>query len=460
MYILEDKVLNTTDTLIGQLVLQAVFIFVNAVFTCAEVAVISMNDAKLEKLADEKNNKAIKLQRLTAKPNGFLSTMQIIAELTGFLGSAFAAYNFADLLGAWFASMGGDRYFTANTLNVIAIVIITVVLSYLTLMLGVLVPKRIAMKNYERMALSFAGLLSLVTAVLSPFVWFLTVSTNAILRLVGIDPNELNDEVTEEEIRMMVDAGSEKGTIDSDEKEFIQNVFEFDDTDVGEICTHRKEVELLWLEDDMTVWNDTISNSRRSKFPVCKENADDVVGILDVKDYYRLADKTRTNVMKHCVEEPQFVLETTKADVMFEKMKKSRNYFAVVLDEYGGMCGILTLNDLVQQIMGELLGEDEEDCGEDITRLDDNSWRILGETPIKDVCEELDVSIPDDEYDTFGGFIFGCLGSIPEDGSRFEIEANGMRINVNDVKNHCVVNANVCLVADDEEPDKDKDKDE
>jgi putative hemolysin len=321
-------------------------------------------------------------------------------------------------------------------------------------MLGVLVPKRIAMKNYERMALSFAGLLSLVTAVLSPFVWFLTVSTNAILRLIGIDPNELNDEVTEEEIRMMVDAGSEKGTIDSDEKEFIQNVFEFDDTDVGEICTHRKEVETLWLEDDMTVWNDTINNSRRSKFPVCKENADDVVGILDVKDYYRLTDKTRANVMKHCVEEPQFVLETTKADVMFEKMKKSRNYFAVVLDEYGGMCGIITLNDLVQQIMGELLGEDEEDDGEDITRLDENSWRILGETPIKDVCEELDVTIPDDEYDTFGGFIFGCLGSIPEDGSRFEIEANSMRINVNDVKNHCVVSANVCLVVEDEEAEK------
>ena len=198
------------------------------------------------------------------------------------------------------------------------------------------------------------------------------------------------------------------------EKEFIQNVFEFDDTDVGEICTHRKEVEILWDEDDMTEWENTINNSRHSKYPICKDNADNVIGILDVKDYFRTKDKSRENVMKTCVEEPQFVLETTKADVMFEKMKKSRNYFAVVLDEYGGMCGIVTLNDLVQQIMGELVDEDEENHYEDIERMDDLTWRILGEASIKDVCEELGVSISDDEYDTFGGFIFGCLGSIPD----------------------------------------------
>ena len=439
-----------TDTLIWQLVLQLVLIAVNAVFACAEVAVISMNDAKLAKLSAEKNKSALKLTALTEQPSRFLSTIQVAITLSGFLASAFAADNFSEILVQWFASMGAEKYLSLKALDSISVVLITLVLSYITLVFGELVPKRVAMKNCEKVALSLAGILSLVAALFAPLVWLLTVSTNGILRLMGIDPNAEEEEVTEEEIRMMVDAGTEKGTIDSDEKEFIQNVFEFDDTDVGEICTHRKDVEMLWMEDDMTVWSETINNSRHSKFPVCRENADDVIGVLDAKDYFRLSDKSRQNVMMHCVEEPQFVLETTKADIMFEKMKKSRNYIAVVLDEYGGMCGIVTLNDLVQQIMGELVGEDEEDPGVDIEKISDNKWKIMGDTAIKDVCQELNVSIPDDEYDTFGGFIFGCLGSIPDDGSRFGIEANGMKINVDDVKDHCVVHAFVSLLENEE----------
>lgn len=439
-----------TDTLIWQLVLQVVLIGANAIFACAEIAVISMNDAKLDKLAAEKNKDAVRLQKLTKQPSKFLSTIQVAITMSGFLGSAFAADNFSEYLVGVFAGFGWDKYVSLKALDVISVILITIVLSYITLIFGELVPKRVAMKKCEKTALGLAGLLSFVSKLFAPLVWLLTVSTNGILRLMGIDPNEEEDEVTEEEIRMMVDAGTEKGTIDSDEKEFIQNVFEFDDTDVGEICTHRKDVEILWLEDGMEIWSETINKSRHTKFPICKENTDDIIGVLDVKDYFRISDKSRQNVMKKCVEEPQFVLETTKADVMFEKMKKSRNYFAVVLDEYGGMCGIVTLNDLVQQIMGEFLNEGEEDLGQEIEKLDENTWKIMGETSIKDVCEELQVSIPDDEYDTFGGFIFGCLGSIPDDGSYFEIEANGMKISVDDVKDHCVVNAFVSLISHEE----------
>jgi putative hemolysin len=438
------------DTVVGQFILQAALILVCAVFVCAEAAVISINDAKLDKLAAEKNKKAIKLKKLTEHPTKFLSTIQVVITVSGFLAASFAADNFAGYLVAWFEKAGMDNYVSAKAVNIISIVIITVVLSCAMIIFGELVPRKLAAKKCEKLALRFAGLLSFVSAVFSPIVWFLTVATNCILKLFGIDPNEDDDEVTEEEIRMMVDAGTEKGTIDSDEKEFIQNVFEFDDTDVGEICTHRKDVEILWLEDDMKVWTETINDSRHTKFPVCRESADDVVGVLDVKSYFRMADKSRQNVMDKCVEEPQFVLETMKADVMFEKMKNSRNYFAVVLDEYGGMCGIVTLNDLVQQIMGEFLNEGEEDLGQDIEKLDDVTWKVMGEASIKDVCEELQVSIPDDEYDTFGGFVFGCLGSIPDDGSRFEIEANGMKITVEDVKDHCVVQARVSLVSTEE----------
>lgn len=438
------------NTLIWQIFMQIVLIAANAVFACAEIAVVSMNDTKIEKMAAEKNKKAMKLQWLTSQPSRFLSTIQIAITLSGFLGSAFAADNFADYFIALAQNIGLDAYVSVAVIRKVSVVIITLILSYVTLIFGELVPKRVAMKKTETIALGLAGLLTFVAKLFAPIVWLLTASTSGVLRLIGIDPNEEDDEVTEEEIRMMVDAGSEKGTIDYDEKEFIQNVFEFDDTDVGEICTHRKEVEILWDEDDMTEWENTINNSRHSKYPICKDNADNVIGILDVKDYFRTKDKSRENVMKTCVEEPQFVLETTKADVMFEKMKKSRNYFAVVLDEYGGMCGIVTLNDLVQQIMGELVDEDEENHYEDIERMDDLTWRILGEASIKDVCEELGVSISDDEYDTFGGFIFGCLGSIPDDGSKFEIEANGMRISVTDVQDHCVVAAFVTLLPNEE----------
>lgn len=434
-----------TNTLIWQLVLQAVLIAANAVFACAEIAVISMNDAKLDKLAAEKNKNAVKLQKLTDQPSRFLSTIQVAITLSGFLGSAFAADNFSEYLVTIFAANGLDKYVSLKALDTISVILITLLLSYLTLIFGELVPKRVAMKKCEKTALSLAGILNFVAVLFAPLVWLLTASTNLILRLIGIDPNEEDDEVTEEEIRMMVDAGSEKGTIDSDEKEFIQNVFEFDDTDVGEICTHRKDVEVLWLEDGMETWAETINNSRHTKFPVCNDSADDVVGILDVKSYFRLNDKSRENVMSKCVEEPQFVLETTKADVMFEKMKNSRNYIAVVLDEYGGMCGIVTLIDIVQQIMGDFLNEGEEDMGLEIEKVSDTEWKIMGEASIKDVCEELNVSIPDDEYDTFGGFVFGCLGSIPDDGSKFEIEACGMLIRVEDVKDHCVVNAVVSL---------------
>lgn len=434
-----------TNTLIWQLVLQAALIAANAVFACAEIAVISMNDAKLDKLAAEKNKNAVKLQKLTDQPSRFLSTIQVAITLSGFLGSAFAADNFSEYLVNLFAVNGLDKYVSLKALDTISVILITLLLSYLTLIFGELVPKRVAMKKCEKTALSLAGILNFVAVVFAPLVWLLTASTNLILRLIGIDPNEEDDEVTEEEIRMMVDAGSEKGTIDSDEKEFIQNVFEFDDTDVGEICTHRKDVEVLWLEDGMETWAETINNSRHTKFPVCNDSADDVVGILDVKSYFRLNDKSRENVMSKCVEEPQFVLETTKADVMFEKMKNSRNYIAVVLDEYGGMCGIVTLIDIVQQIMGDFLNEGEEDMGLEIEKVSDTEWKIMGEASIKDVCEELNVSIPDDEYDTFGGFVFGCLGSIPDDGSKFEIEACGMLIRVEDVKEHCVVNAVVSL---------------
>ena len=272
--------------IVGSILLQVVLIAVNAVFACAEIAVVSCNDAKLEKMAQEGNKKAAKLFRLTEQPSRFLATIQVVITLSGFLGSAFAAENFSGRFVSVLVDAGVQ--IPEKTLDAIAVVLITLLLSYITLIFGELVPKRLAMHNSEKIALGVSGLVTTASKIFAPLVGLLTVSTNGILRLFGIDPNEDDDQVTEEEIRMMVDAGSEKGTIDNEEKDMIQNVFEFDDLTIDEICVHRTDVDLLWVEDSIEEWEQLIHESRHSYYPVCGETVDDIIGVLDAKDYFRL----------------------------------------------------------------------------------------------------------------------------------------------------------------------------
>ena len=419
-----------SDPWIWPIILQIILIALNAVFACAEIAVISMNDTKLEKLAAEGDKRAVTLSKLTAVPAKFLATIQVAITLSGFLGSAFAADNFAAKL---VSALAGIGFYMPQA---VAVILITIVLSYFTLVFGELVPKRLAMKKTEQLALGMAKLLYVVSKIFAPLVGLLTVSTNGILRLLGVDPNEEEEEVTEEEIRMMVDAGSEKGTIDTEEKEMIQNVFEFDDIPVDEICTHRTDVFLLWADERLEEWEKTIHESKHSLFPVCGESADDILGILDAKDYFRLKGCSRDEIMAQAIRPAYFVPENLKAALLLRNMKKSGNYFAVVLDEYGGMNGIITLRDLIEQLVGDLTDEDEEEKPEEIRQVSENVWNIQGVTPLDDVEEALNIKLPVDEYDTFGGYIFGNLGAIPADGSQFELEADGLRIKVIEVKEH------------------------
>lgn len=425
-----------SDPLLWPIILQVVLIALNAVFACAEIAVVSMNETKLAKLASDGNKKAISLEKLTSSPSRFLATIQVAITLSGFMGSAYAAENFSGHLVGLLVRLGAPV--SAKTLDAISVFLITLILSYFTLVFGELVPKRIAMKNSEKVALGMASMLNVIAKFCAPLVWLLTASTNGILRLLGIDPNQEEDEVTEEEIRMMIDAGSERGTIDCDEKEMIQNVFEFDDISLDEICTHRTDVAVLWADDDKEEWEKTIHESRHSLFPVCGEGVDDILGVMYAKDYFRLRDLSREEIMAKSIRPAYFVPESIKADILFRNMKKSGNYFAVVLDEYGGMDGIITLRDLIEQLVGDLVEEDDEKRPEDIEQVGENIWRIQGSTPLDDVVEELDVDLPIDEYDTFGGYIFGNLGSIPDDGSQFELETEELHIKVVEVKEHRV----------------------
>ena len=422
----------------GSLILQIVLIAINAIFACVEIAVVSVNDTKLEKMVSDGNKKAMRLQKLTSQPSRFLATIQVAITLSGFLGSAFAADNFSEPLVAWLVSIGTP--IPEKTLDTIAVVLITLILSYVTLIFGELVPKRVAMQKTESIALGLSGMITAVSKIFAPLVWLLTASTNGVLRLLGIDPNQQEEQVTEEEIRMMVDAGSEKGAIDCEEKELIQNVFEFNDISVDEVCTHRTDVTLLWMDESIEKWDETIHKTRYSYYPVCGEDVDDIIGILDAKDYFRLKEKNHEILMREAINPPYFVLETVKASVLFQNMKKSGNYFAVVLDEYGGMEGIITVRDLIEELVGDLSDEEEANRPQEIEQISEDTWKIVGTTELDDVMDALGVELPVDEYDTFGGYIFGELGTVPDDGSQFELKTKDLIIKVVKVKEHRVEN--------------------
>ena len=440
----------------GLIILQIILIALNAVFACAEIAVLSISETKLERMADDGNKKAKRLFKLTREPAKFLATIQVAITLSGFLGSAFAADNFSEPLVDWVVSLGVT--IPRATLDAVAVVLITLILSYFTLVFGELVPKRVAMKRSEQLALGISGLVSGISTVFKPIVWFLTVSTNAVLRLMGIDPNEADEEVSEEEIRMMVDAGSEKGAIDEQEKEFIQNVFEFDDLTAEEIAVHRTEVTILWLEDDMEEWAKTIHDSRHTLYPVCQNSADHVVGILNAKDYFRQDDKSREAVMREAVRPAYFVPATIKADVLFRNMRQTRNSMAVVLDEYGGVVGIVTLNDLIEQLVGDL-GEDtaEEAAAEPhIEQIDENTWAIIGNVELYDIEQALEVDIGLEEVDTFTGLVFNELDMIPNDGDQdIELEFKGLLIHISRIEDHQIAFAKVTKLAKQDNEDSD-----
>ncbi len=430
------------------LLLQIFLIALNAIFASAEIAVLSISEAKLERMANDGNGKARRLFKLTREPARFLATIQVAITLSGFLGSAFAADNFSEPLVEWVINMGVN--IPRATLDTIAVVLITLILSYFTLVFGELVPKRLAMKKSEKVALGISGLVSGIATLFRPIVFFLSVSTNVVLRLLGIDPNEAEDQVSEEEIRMMVDAGSEKGTIDTHEKEFIQNVFEFNDITAGEIAIHRTDVALLWLEDDVDVWAHTIFEARHTLYPVCDGSADNVIGILNAKDYFPLKEKTRGNILAAAVHPAFFVPETVKADVLFRNMKKSRNSMAVVLDEYGGMVGIVTLQDLVEELVGDLNDDipDLDNPEPYIEKTGECSWEIHGNIALELLEAATGLELATEEYDTFTGMVFDELGAVPGDGEQeISLELENLWVRILKIEAHQIEAATVTLKA-------------
>ena len=436
-----------SDSILPQLLLQLVLIAVNALFAATEIAVISLNETKVRRMAEGGDRKAAKMLRMVTEPTGFLSTIQICITLAGFLGSAFAADNFSDKLVNWLINDCEVSGVSPSALDTISVIIITLVLSYFTLVLGELVPKRIAMKRSESIARAVSGLMIRMTTVLRPVIWLLTVSTNGVLRLCGIDPEDNAEEVSEEEIIMMLDEGEEAGSIESGEKELIKNVFSLNDTTAEDVMVHRSQVAFLKRDDARTTLLNEIAESGYSRFPVYGENIDDIVGILYAKTYLTAQSRGERCEMKDFLMPPRFVHASTHINRILLDMQREHAHMAVVVDDYGGVIGIITLEDILEELVGEIWDESDEVI-ENIRERSDGSYDINGSTRLSDMCESIGCSI-DSEADTVGGWVTEMLGGIPESGESFECGGMHVTVESTDKRRVLKVNVNVNILRED-----------
>lgn len=421
-----------------------VLIFLNAFFAASEIALISLNDNKIRLMAEEGHKKAKLIMLLLGEPSRFLATIQIGITLAGFMASAFASESFADRLVLLIKQTGLSV--SEAFLKTVSMVVITLILSYFTLVIGELVPKRLAMKKADKIAMFVVKPLWFLSAVTSPFVKFLTVSTNFVVRLFGVDPNADDKNVTEEEIRMMVDVSQEKGSIQVTEKQMINNIFEFDNKTVLDIMTHRTDIVALPVGANLDDVTSIINEEKYSRIPVYEDSIDNIVGILYVKDLIRFVGLVNNNVdfnLRNIIRHPYYVPSSKKTDELFKELQKNKTHMVVIIDEYGGTAGIVTIEDLIEEIVGNIFDEyDEEE--QDIEKIDESTYLIKGIASLDDVVEYLNAQLPVDEYETLSGFVIGQLGRFPTSGEKLEIEFNGLIFKVVEVDEKRITKIKVC----------------
>lgn len=421
--------------LFGPIVLQLVLILLNAFFSCTEIAIITLNDFKLKKDAESGNKKARYLLRLTSQPARFLATIQVGITIAGFLASAFAAKNFSDRLSSWLISIGVS--IPADTLSTISVIAITLILSYITLVLGELVPKRIAMQKAKSIAYSVSRVIFLLSKIAAPLVWLLTVSTNGVLKLLRLSTHPKETNVTEEEIRLIVDLGEERGAIEPEEGQMIDNVLNLGNKHAAELMTPRTDLVVLWMNDPPEKWRDDIILANYSRYPVCAGSIDEIAGILHVRDFFSNLFSQEPKAHQKLVRPAFVVPETVRADGLLREMQRRKNHMAIVIDEYGGLSGAITMEDLLEEIVGQI--EDEHDEVEPgITQLKENLWRVKGTLEIDALSSFFSVTIPEGDYDTLGGLIFAQMNAIPEDGTQPEADVSGLHIRVESLRDHRV----------------------
>ena len=411
------------------LILQVLLIFVNAVFAGTELAVISLNAIQLKKEAEEGDRKAEKLLKLVENQSSFLSTIQISITLAGFLGAAFSADVLSEHLVAWIQGLGCPG--STALLNSLAVIFITIIISFFTLIFGELVPKRIAQQKAEAWSRAVVGIVSALQTVFKPVVKLLSLCTNLVLKILRLKTDGNEEEVTEEDIRLMVDASGDAGGIEEDEKEWIQNVFEFNDTPVDEIMT--RDSDAIWIQEDATDEEiiSLIKESGFSRFPVYGEDHDDVKGILIAREFLLNINEDNPKPRKELIRSPYLVPDSIHADKLFADMQAKKVHLAVVIDEYGSSAGIITMEDLIEEIVGNIYDEFDDVEEAEIESIGGGKWSVSGDTLIDDLNKETDLEVPESEdYDTVGGFVMSKLSTIPEDGKEFDIESDNLKIHV------------------------------
>ena len=427
---MDDPGSMSAGNIIVKLVILLDLILVNAFFAMSELAIISLNDNKIDKMAEDGNKKAKKIVKLTENSSKFLSTIQIGVTLAGFLTSASASTTFASMITD---ALRGTVVYNAlgeGLINGIAVVIVTIIMSYFSLVLGELVPKKIAMQVPEKISFKIVDILLFFSKLFAPLVKILSVSTNAVVRLLGFNPHADEETVTEEEIRMMVDVGGEKGVIEDVQKEMINNIFEFDDLDAGDIMTHRTDMVAVEVGDDLSEVVDTAVSEGYSRIPVYEDDQDNIIGIVYVKDLLAyVGKKMPAKSLRDIMRTPMYVPESKICGDLFKEMTEKRTQMAVVVDEYGGTAGIVTLEDIVEAIVGNIQDEyDDED--EEISKINETTFTIDGMTNLEEVAELTGTELPEGSYDTVAGFIIKELGLLPEEGKTYEVNYKNLKLTV------------------------------
>ena len=440
----------------SQIIVLAILILINAFFAATEIAFISLNDAKIEKQAKEGNKKAKQIKKMLREPSKFLATIQIGITLAGFLSSAFAADAFADDLAPMLQNL---MPLGLAVWRNISIILITIILSYFSLIFGELVPKRLAMRNSEKIAFGTIGIIRTISIITAPFVKLLTASTNGVSKLFGISGTD-EETVTEEEIRMMVDVGEEKGSIKEEEKELINNVFEFNDKVVSEIMIHRKDIYAIDINSDIDNILKELDEYKYSRIPVYEENIDNIVGMLFIKDLLANVNKKEKVKIAKIIREPYFVSENKPIDELFRDLQKNKHQLAIVLDEYGGTAGLVTMEDIIEELVGNIFDEYDEEENE-FEKIDDNTFLISGSVSIHDLRKILGVEIPEGEYDTLSGYLIELLGRIPLDDEKPVIETKRVTYKIEDYEEKRILWVKACrnnVEEDVQEEQEDEDK--
>ena len=426
--------------MISQLIFLFILILLNAYFAATEIAFISLNDAKIEKQAKDGNKKAKQIQKMLKNPSKFLATIQIGITLAGFLSSAFASDAFAGMLAPvlneWMP------FISIATWQNISIVIITIILSFFTLVFGELVPKRLAMKYYEKISFATIGVIKGISVVTAPFVKLLTWSTNLVSKIFGVGEQE-EEIVTEEEIKMMVNQGEEKGSIEENEKELINNVFEFNDIIASEIMTYRTDIYAIEMNEDIYGILDEIDEYKYSRIPVYEETIDDIKGILFLKDILKLVSTRKEFKIADIMREAYFVPESKPIDEIFEELQANKMKMAIVVDEYGGTAGLLTMEDILEELVGNIFDE-YDDVEVEYKRLDDNTYLIDGSVSLYEMKKILDIELPEGDYETLSGYLIEKLGRLPEEDEHPVIEDEHLTYKIEEYEDRRIKWVKVC----------------